>query len=191
VHFLHYDVAHQPSCKPDECGLPAAEDLVSSHCKRGSGNKVVEEALFGCRIFKLNVAPFRAITRQNRLSVKNSVTPVTGADEPTDAPALVGHSLRRQRCELIAFQISGAWIDGNSEIPEPSISRRCNKATPGRMRISRQEVPAIWNNGPERYVSFPRVCSRYIGCCGYEGERRRGGTRSASRQVQAVRRTVS
>ena len=121
--------------------------------------------------FKLNVAPFRAIPRQNRLSVKNSVTPVTGADEPTDAPAPVGHSLRRQRCELIAFQISGALMTETAKYQSQASPDGATKRRPGEWGSRGRRFHSL-NNGPERYVSFPRVCSRYIGCCGYEGERR-------------------
>jgi hypothetical protein len=41
--------------------MPAAKLLVRSKCKGRSGNKIIEEALFRCGIFELNVAPLRTI----------------------------------------------------------------------------------------------------------------------------------
>jgi hypothetical protein len=42
--------------------MPAANTLVRSKCKGCSDNKIIEEALFRCGIFELNVAPLRTIT---------------------------------------------------------------------------------------------------------------------------------
>jgi hypothetical protein len=66
-HFLHRTalntgLQHQHSGINGSVFLPAANILVRSKCKGCSGDKIIEEALFRCGIFELNVAPLRPIT---------------------------------------------------------------------------------------------------------------------------------
>jgi hypothetical protein len=100
----------------------AANVLVCSKCKRCSSYKAIEQTLFGCRILKLNVAPFRTMARQNRFPVEYSVAPVPGAHNPIAALTLIGHSLGCGRCDLVHGYIHRRLaIDTNSKEPEPSI----------------------------------------------------------------------
>ena len=67
----------------------AANVLVCSKCKRCSSYKAIEQTLFGCRILKFNVAPFRTMACQNRFPVEYSVSQPNRRPDAHRSPARV------------------------------------------------------------------------------------------------------